>query len=157
MPAGRAAGRRAWRRGVRSPARTRRRERGPGPPAGDEAWRLDAGSGGTLESLALVPSPEAERELQPGEVRVAVRAAGVNFRDVLIALGMYPGAAMIGGEGAGVVLEVGAGVEDLAPGDRVMGLLGGGFGRSRSATAARSRGYPRGGRSRRRRRCRLSS
>ena len=63
-----------------------------------------------------------------GEVRVAVRAAGVNFRDVLAALGMYPGEVAIGGEGAGVVLEVGPGVEDLAVGDRVMGLLDGAFG-----------------------------
>ena len=97
-------------------------------PAGAPAWRLDAGEGGTLESLALVGFGEVERALAPGEVRVAVRAAGVNFRDVLIALGMYPGAALMGGEGAGEVIEVGAGVEDLAPGDRVMGLLGGGFG-----------------------------
>ena len=44
-------------------------------------------------------------------MRVAVRAAGVNFRDVLIALGMYPdGEAVMGSEGAGVVVEVGAGV-----------------------------------------------
>ena len=66
--------------------------------------------------------------LGAGEVRVGVRAAGVNFRDVLIALGMYPGEASVGGEGAGVVLEVGPGVSDLAVGDRVMGLLDGAFG-----------------------------
>ena len=57
-----------------------------------------------------------------------MRAAGLNFRDVLIALGMYPGEAVIGSEGAGVILDLGPGVEDLAVGDRVMGLLVGGFG-----------------------------
>ena len=37
-----------------------------------------------------------------------MRAAGLNFRDVLIALGIYPGeAGPIGSEGAGVVIEVG--------------------------------------------------
>ena len=98
------------------------------PPVDTPAWRLDAGADGTLESLALLACPEAQRPLASGEVRVAVRAAGVNFRDVLIALGVYPGAAQLGSEGAGEVLEVGEGVEDLVPGDRVMGLLGGGFG-----------------------------
>ncbi|WP_033356116.1 MDR/SDR family oxidoreductase, partial [Kitasatospora aureofaciens] len=74
------------------------------------------------------PSPEALRVLGVGEVRVGVRAAGVNFRDVLIALGVYPGEASMGIEGAGVVLEVGPGVSGLVPGDRVMGVLAGGFG-----------------------------
>jgi NADPH:quinone reductase-like Zn-dependent oxidoreductase/acyl carrier protein len=52
----------------------------------------------------------------------------LNFRDVLIALDMYPGESTVGGEGAGVVWELGPGVEGLAAGDRVMGLLAGGFG-----------------------------
>ena len=69
----------------------------------------------------------ADRPPRPGEVRVAVRAAGLNFRDVMITLGVYPGAAALGSEGAGTVLDVGAGVTGLAPGDRVMGLLDEGF------------------------------
>ena len=92
----------------------------PGP------WRLDALKRGTLESLALVPSPP--QPLGPTEVRVRMRAAGLNFRDVLIALGVYPGEAAIGGEGAGVVVEVGPEVGDLSPGDRVMGMVLGAFG-----------------------------
>ncbi|UYQ66234.1 type I polyketide synthase [Streptomyces peucetius] len=95
-------------------------------PAG-EAWRLAVGRAGSLEDLALVPS-EGGRALGVGEVRVAVRAAGVNFRDVLIALGMYPGEAPLGSEAAGVVLEVGAQVTDLRPGDRVFGFVPEGFG-----------------------------
>ncbi|BBX96266.1 hypothetical protein MLAC_15600 [Mycobacterium lacus] len=63
-------------------------------------------------------------ELGAGQVRVAVAAVGVNFRDVLVALGMYPGGGQIGVEGAGVVVEVGPGVAGLAVGDAVMGLLG---------------------------------
>ena len=73
------------------------------------AWCLKQSEGGTLESLGAVPVPDVSRPLTPSEVRIAVRAAGLNFRDVLIALGMYPGMAQIGGEGAGVVLEVGPG------------------------------------------------
>jgi polyketide synthase 7 len=53
-----------------------------------------------------------------------VAAAGVNFRDVLVALGMYPGAAELGAEGSGVVVEVGPGVTGLAVGDAVLGILG---------------------------------
>ncbi|MFH8387788.1 SDR family NAD(P)-dependent oxidoreductase [Kitasatospora sp. NPDC018058] len=98
------------------------------PPTGEPAWRLDAGAGGTVESLALVPAPEALRPLAPGEVRVAVRAAGLNFRDVLVALGMYPGGGTLGSEGAGVVVETAPDVTGFAPGDRVFGMLAHAFG-----------------------------
>ncbi|MEU6989002.1 SDR family NAD(P)-dependent oxidoreductase, partial [Streptomyces sp. NPDC046324] len=95
-----------------------------------EAWRLTADrASGSLRDLALTPAPETTAELAPGEVRIAVRAAGVNFRDVLIALGQYPDpTAPMGSEGAGIVVEVGSDVTDLAPGDRVFGLFAGGFG-----------------------------
>ena len=96
------------------------------PTAGD--WRLDAAVRGTLEQLTLTGDTDAGRPLADGEVRIDVRAAGLNFRDVLIALDMYPGAAVLGGEGAGVVTEIGPGVAGLAVGDRVMGLLAPSFG-----------------------------
>jgi acyl transferase domain-containing protein/acyl-coenzyme A synthetase/AMP-(fatty) acid ligase/acyl carrier protein len=91
-------------------------------------WRLDIEERGTLENLGLFPCPQVNEPLDAGQVRVAVHAAGLNFRDVLIALGLYPGEVQLGGEGAGVVLEVGPGIRELAPGDRVFGLLPGAFG-----------------------------
>ncbi|MEU5209037.1 type I polyketide synthase, partial [Streptomyces sp. NPDC020742] len=107
----------------------------PCPP--QEGWRLDVvGEGtpdnaadGTLESLRLVESPPARAELGTGQVRIAVRASGVSFRDVQQMLGTHPGDRRpLGLEGAGVVSEVGPGVVDLAPGDRVMGLFPQAFG-----------------------------
>ncbi|GFE26419.1 type I polyketide synthase [Streptomyces nigrescens] len=97
------------------------------PPARGPAWKLDVTSAGTFDNLALVPS-DADRALVPGEVRIGVRAAGLNFRDVMIALGMYPEKAEMGIEAAGVVLEVGPEVSDFAPGDRVIGMFAGAFG-----------------------------
>ncbi|WUB77201.1 type I polyketide synthase [Streptomyces sp. NBC_00576] len=93
------------------------------PPSDTAGWKLGTTGRGTFENLALVPSVDDTRPLEPGEVRVAVRAAGLNFRDTLIALGMYPGEAAIGGEAAGTVVEVAPDVTGLAPGDRVMGLF----------------------------------
>ncbi|MEU7046986.1 type I polyketide synthase [Streptomyces eurythermus] len=108
------------------------------PAAGDPAlplpgdapeWRLDMPERGTLTALELRPCPEAAAEPGPGRVRLAVRAAGLNFHDVLGALGMHPGdPGPLGLEGAGVVTATGPGVTGLAPGDRVMGLFSGAFG-----------------------------
>ncbi|MFG2819819.1 type I polyketide synthase [Kitasatospora sp. NPDC048365] len=96
--------------------------------AGRDTWRLDTETPGSLDSLAALPAPEARRPLAAGEVRLAVRAAGLNFRDVLIALGVYPGGARVGAEAAGTVLETGPGVERLRVGDRVAGLVQGTLG-----------------------------
>ncbi|CDR02704.1 Beta-ketoacyl synthase [Streptomyces iranensis] len=98
----------------------------PELPTGPEAWRLEWGPDGDLDDVRAVSAPDAERPLAPGEVRIALRAAGVNFRDVLQALGMLPNdLRMSGGEGAGVVTETGPGVDGLAPGMRVMGMFQG--------------------------------
>jgi putative PIG3 family NAD(P)H quinone oxidoreductase len=68
--------------------------------------------------------------LGAGEVRIAVTGAGVNRADLLQRRGLYPpppGASeIIGLECSGAIIEVGAGVDDLAVGDRVMALLAGG-------------------------------
>ncbi|MBG0566329.1 SDR family NAD(P)-dependent oxidoreductase [Actinoplanes sp. NEAU-A11] len=95
------------------------------PPSGVAAWRVEvAGTDGTgVDDLVLAPAPEADAPLAAGQVRVAVHAAGVNFRDVLITLGLYPQRSLLGGEGAGVVLETGPDVPGLRPGDRVFGLF----------------------------------
>jgi acyl transferase domain-containing protein/NADPH:quinone reductase-like Zn-dependent oxidoreductase/acyl carrier protein len=115
----------AVRRGVlHAPRLARARSGSLVPPEGEEAWHLVTRSPGTLEGLALSPAPPRE-PLGEGGVRIAVRAAGLNFRDVAVALDLISlsEGARLGGEGAGVVLEVGPGVEDLAPGDRVMGVM----------------------------------
>ncbi|MEC3917834.1 SDR family NAD(P)-dependent oxidoreductase [Nocardia sp. CDC160] len=99
-------------------------------------WRLDSTGKGTLDNLALLPHLDASRPLAAGEVRIAVRAAGLNFRDVLNTLGMYPGdAGPLGVEGAGVVTEVASDVTDFAVGDRVLGLLPWAFGPTAVADA----------------------
>ncbi|WP_416975920.1 SDR family NAD(P)-dependent oxidoreductase [Streptomyces sp. 4F14] len=98
------------------------------PPPGEPAWRLCMADGGSLDALTAVPCPEVLAPLAPGRVRVSVHAAGVNFRDVLVGLGMVPAYGAMGGEGAGVVTAVGAGVTRVAVGDRVMGMFEGAFG-----------------------------
>ncbi|WP_433655141.1 type I polyketide synthase [Nocardia sp. CA-128927] len=96
-------------------------------PLDRAGWRVEAGDTGTLDEL-FITQTDATASLSTGQIRVGVRAAGVNFRDVLIALGMYPDAAVLGLEAAGVVLETGPGVQGLVVGDRVMGLCAGAFG-----------------------------
>ncbi|GCB53259.1 type I polyketide synthase [Streptomyces sp. NL15-2K] len=86
-------------------------------------WRLTLSSGsGSIDNLALTPFAEPDA-LAPGQVRVALRAAGVNFRDVVVSLGMVADSRPLGGEGAGTVLETADDVTNVRPGDRVMGLF----------------------------------
>src|SRR3954467_11543729 len=60
----------------------------------------------------------------PGEVRIAVRAAGINFADTLARTGLYPDApkppCVVGYEVAGEVESVGDRVQSVKPGDRVL-------------------------------------
>ena len=60
-----------------------------------------------------------------GKVLVRVRAAGINFADVMARAGLYPDApktpSVVGYEIAGIVEAVGEGVTEYAPGDRVLG------------------------------------
>jgi NADPH:quinone reductase-like Zn-dependent oxidoreductase len=62
--------------------------------------------------------------LGPGEVRIDVAAAGINFADVMARMGLYQDApktpCVVGYEVAGTILELGGGVEGLTPGQRVV-------------------------------------
>ena len=75
------------------------------------------------ERPELVVGEAREPTPAPGEVLVAVRAAGLNFFDLLMVQGRYQRRPEVpftpGGEAAGVVAALGEGVEDLAVGDRV--------------------------------------
>jgi NADPH:quinone reductase len=86
--------------------------------------------------LADIPDPVAAA----GEVVVKVEAVGLNFFDTLIIAGKYqtkpPFPFSPGGELAGVVESVGAGVTEFAPGDRVMGYTNFNAARERTAVAA---------------------
>jgi len=69
-----------------------------------------------------------DRPLGSGEVRIAVRAASVNYPDVLVTRGQYQASAeppfVVGSECAGEIAEVGPDVTGFAAGDRVLALLG---------------------------------
>ena len=66
---------------------------------------------------------QPDPELGPGEVRIQVAAAGINFADVMARMGLYADApktpCVVGYEVAGTILELGEGVEALSPGQRV--------------------------------------
>ena len=89
------------------------------------------------------------RALAPGEVRIAMRAASVNFPDILMIQGKYqyrpPLPFVPGMEGAGEVIEVGDGVTSVAVGDGVVGgLRTGGFAEEAIAQASAVRKIPKG-------------
>lgn len=93
------------------------------PPRGLLPWTLAVTGSGTVEGVEMRPAPELLDPLGPGEIRIEVRSAGINFRDVLTTLGMLAHLSELGHEAAGVVTAVGSQVRDAKPGDRVWGLF----------------------------------
>jgi hypothetical protein len=95
-----------------------------------KAWRegppllLQVGSPGTLDSLRFVEDPVYETELGSCEVEIEAKAWGLNFRDVLIALGRKD-EDDLGADCSGVVTRVGRDCSTLRPGDRVCMLADG--------------------------------
>lgn len=82
---------------------------------------LEIATRGALDNMRYVPA--VRQQPGAGEVEIQVRATGLNFRDVLNVLGMYPGqAGAPGDEVSGTVTAVGPGVDDLEVGDDVVGL-----------------------------------
>jgi acyl transferase domain-containing protein/acyl carrier protein/phospholipid N-methyltransferase len=90
----------------------------------DVAMRLESRERGQLDSVRF--SPVRTAPIESGKVLIEVKAGGINFRDVLKALALYPGEApdarAFGDEVAGVAIAVGAGVKHITVGDRVFGI-----------------------------------
>ena len=95
-------------------------------PADEAPVELSLSEPAALKNLALAPqTPQAPGA---GEIELRVRASGLNFRDVLTALGMNDSSrAWLGMECSGVVTRVGPGVTRLEPGDEVIALCDGAF------------------------------
>jgi thioester reductase-like protein len=77
-----------------------------------------------LDTLTFQPAPRQKPD--PGEVEIEVAATGLNFKEVLIALGMLPiqpnTPKKFGWECAGKIVSLGEGVEDFQIGDEVIGF-----------------------------------
>jgi polyketide synthase 12/epothilone polyketide synthase D len=93
-------------------------------PAGDRPFRVEIDEPGVLDRLVLRSTER--RAPGPGEVEIAVEAAGLNFLDVMKAMGIYPGLGdgpvALGGECAGKVVAVGEGAESLRVGQDVVAV-----------------------------------
>lgn len=89
-----------------------------------EAIRAEIERSGDLEQIAFTPM--VRRAPGPGEVEVEVAASGLNFLNVLSAMGLYPGCPggfrSLGIECAGRVVRCGAGVSEFSPGEAVFGI-----------------------------------
>ncbi len=86
-----------------------------------QIWITKAGPPEVLQ-VREAPDPEAGS----GEVRIRVKAAGINFADLMARVGLYPDApklpCVVGYEVSGIIDQVGPGVSDLAVGDRVFAM-----------------------------------
>ncbi|MDC0708569.1 type I polyketide synthase [Stigmatella sp. ncwal1] len=118
-------------------------------PSQGRPFRLELDRAGILDQMkfrvAQVLPPG------PGQVRVKVASAGLNFMDVMTAIGIYPGAntgglepIVLGGECAGVIEAVGPGVEAFSVGDQVVAVGRGCFGSSLTTDAAYVQRRPEG-------------
>ena len=93
-----------------------------------ESSFLDITRRGTFENLVFRRSPR--RPPGPGEIELEVRATGLNFKDVLNALGAYPAeVGPLGHECAGTVVALGSGSNGFRVGDEVVGIVPRSFGR----------------------------
>ena len=93
----------------------------------DEPFRLEVTKPGILDEMTLRETDR--REPGPGEVEIQVRAVGLNFRDVLIAMDLIPplyqDSVDVGFECAGEIVAAGAGVESLEVGESVIAFAPG--------------------------------
>ncbi len=87
-------------------------------------YRLQIDKPGILTNLSL--NETTRRDPEGEEIEIQIKAGGINFRDVMKALGMYPGNPVdlkwFGDDFSGTVTKVGPGIKDLKVGDNVVGM-----------------------------------
>lgn len=87
-------------------------------------YRLQIDKPGILTHLSL--NETVRREPEAEEIEILVKAGGINFRDVMKALGIYPGQPVdlkwFGDDFSGEIVKVGSAVTDLKVGDKVVGM-----------------------------------
>ena len=117
----------AFRAGARHVSRLDRYEPSrPAAPSRADVYRLAVAERGVLDRLAVVAAER--RAPEPDEVEIRVRATGLNFRDVMNVLGLYPGdPPALGGECAGTITAIGRDVAGLGVGDEVVAVAPGSF------------------------------
>ena len=103
-------------------------------PEPGECWNARIGTPGALQTLEF--KHRADVRPGPGQVEVAIAAASINFRDVMVAMGTIPGleqettfgSRQLGLDAAGTILSLGSAASRFAIGDAVMGIVPGAFG-----------------------------
>ena len=119
----------AYRYGQRHVARLERRWQDPLVVPTGQSWQVQLSAEGSLDHLTLQPGHR--QPLGPYEVEIAVKAVGLNLRDVLTTLGLVQAplgitqatAAPLGGECAGTVMAIGSQVQHLQVGQDVLAAL----------------------------------
>ena len=101
------------------------------------ALQLTVNSPGLLDSLQFVDDLSIDEPLEPDEIEINVKSIGVNFKDIMIAMGQLP-SGTIGCECSGVVTRVGdEAASTFGPGDRICCLIDGAY-KTHARTYARA-------------------
>jgi len=99
------------------------------PRSNATAFRLESDSSGSVDTLRWFSADR--RQPEAGEIEIAVTHAGLNFRDVLKCMALYPASSAeelaLGDECAGVISAIGPGVTAFRAGDRVVACARGCF------------------------------
>ncbi|KAK2811573.1 hypothetical protein FQN49_008445, partial [Arthroderma sp. PD_2] len=97
----------------------------PIQPTDETPWKLAIGSLGSVDTLHWAPFEQVK--LKGNDVEVEMVYLGLNFRDIMVALGLFGDPEDFGIEGSGIIRRVGPDVAKCKPGDRVMVLAQGAF------------------------------
>ncbi|KAH6658934.1 hypothetical protein BKA67DRAFT_509967 [Truncatella angustata] len=91
--------------------------------------KMRVGTAGLLDTLAFEHDLDADKELCANQLEIEPRAFGVNFRDIMVAMGQLGHDSTMGFECAGTVVRAGidALIQGFKPGDRIMTLLHGDY------------------------------